>query len=65
MVVEKTLFFQETSLEITEQTKGKEESNRKKGADKFYPQIWTLYFDGYKSQEGSGVGCILVDPKGK
>jgi hypothetical protein len=28
-------------------------------------QIWTLYFDGYKSQEGSGVGCILIDQKGK
>jgi hypothetical protein len=49
MVVEKTLFCQEPSLEIIEQTKGKEESNRKKGDDKFYPQIWTLYFDGYKS----------------
>jgi ribonuclease HI len=27
--------------------------------------IWTLYFDGSKSQEGSGVGCILIDHKGK
>jgi hypothetical protein len=28
-------------------------------------QIWTLYFDGSKSQEGSGAGCILIDQKGK
>jgi len=28
-------------------------------------QICTLYFDGYKSQEGSGAGCILIDQKGK
>jgi hypothetical protein len=26
---------------------------------------WTLYFDGSKSQKGSGVGCILIDHKGK
>jgi ribonuclease HI len=32
---------------------------------KFLSQIWTIYFDGYKSQEGSGAGCILIDPKGK
>jgi ribonuclease HI len=24
-----------------------------------------LYFDGSTSQEGSGEGCILIDPKGK
>ena len=30
-----------------------------------HSQIWTLYFDGSKSQEGSGVGCILIDQKGK
>jgi hypothetical protein len=29
------------------------------------PQIWTLYFDGSKSQEGSGAQCILIEPKGK
>jgi ribonuclease HI len=28
-------------------------------------QIWTLYFYGSKSQEGSGAGCILIDQKGK
>jgi hypothetical protein len=27
-------------------------------------QIWSLYFDGYKSKEGEGVGCVLIDPIG-
>ena len=26
--------------------------------------IWTLYFDGSKSNEGARVGCLLIDPKG-
>jgi hypothetical protein len=26
--------------------------------------LWFLYFDGSKSSEGVGVGCILKDPKG-
>jgi hypothetical protein len=25
-------------------------------------QIWSLYFDGSKSREGVGVGCVLIDP---
>ena len=25
---------------------------------------WTLYFDGSKSKEGVGVGCLLIDPQG-
>jgi ribonuclease HI len=24
-------------------------------------QIWSLYFDGSKSKEGAGVGCVLID----
>jgi hypothetical protein len=27
-------------------------------------QIWSLYFDGSKSKEGAGVGCVLIDPTG-
>jgi hypothetical protein len=27
-------------------------------------QIWSLYFDGSKSKEGAGAGCVLIDPKG-
>jgi hypothetical protein len=63
--VEETLFCQEPALEITEQTGRGEESDKKEEADRFFPQVWTLYFDGSKSQEGSGAGCILIDPKGK
>ena len=24
---------------------------------------WILYFDGSKTLEGSGVGCVLIDPE--
>ena len=27
-------------------------------------EICSLYFDGSKSREGVGVGCVLIDPKG-
>jgi ribonuclease HI len=27
--------------------------------------MWTLFFDGSKSNEGEGVGCILKYPNGK
>jgi len=26
-------------------------------------QFWLLYFDGSKNQEGSGAGCVLIDPE--
>ena len=26
-------------------------------------QFWLLYFDGSKTQEGSGAGCVLIDPE--
>ena len=25
--------------------------------------FWTLFFDGFKTLEGSGAGCVLIDPK--
>jgi hypothetical protein len=50
MTIEEILFCQEPALEE---------------ADRFCPQVWTLYFDGSKLQEGSGAGCILIDPKSK
>ena len=25
-------------------------------------KFWLLYFDGSKNQEGSRVGCVLIDP---
>jgi len=27
--------------------------------------FWSLYFDGSKSSEGSGAGCILISPQGE
>ena len=27
--------------------------------------FWSLYFDGSKSSEGAGAGCILVSPEGE
>jgi ribonuclease HI len=63
--IEETLFCQEPVLEISELAAEKKESNREREAHTPCPQCWTLYFDGSKSQEGSGAGCILIDPKGK
>jgi ribonuclease HI len=65
MPMEDYFFFQNPSLglmgeKIEEQDTGDEKERRNHRS-----QIWTLYFDGSKSQEGSGVGCILIDQKGK
>lgn len=27
--------------------------------------FWKLYFDGSKSSDGAGVGCILISPEGE
>jgi hypothetical protein len=54
--VKETFFYQEQVLETTKHIGGKEESGRKKEIDGFFSQIWTLYFDGSKSQEWSGAG---------
>jgi ribonuclease HI len=27
-------------------------------------QIWSLYFNGSKSKEGAGVGCVIINPAG-
>jgi len=32
---------------------------------KLYYEIWTLYFDGSKSQEGVGAGCIFINTSRK
>jgi ribonuclease HI len=60
-----TFFWQEPTLKIIELVGGKEEINREGEVDTCFPQFWTLYFYGSKSQEGSRAGCILIDPKGK
>jgi ribonuclease HI len=63
--IEETLFCQVLVLEITKQKGGKQERKKKEETDNFHSQIWTRYFDGSKSQEGFGAGCILNDMKGK
>ena len=65
ILTEDTLFFQDPTLDITKQKIGEQEINKEKEKGDQCSQIWTLYFDGSKSQEGSGEGCILIDPKGK
>ena len=28
------------------------------------PFIWTLFYDGSRSKDGEGAGCVLIDPNG-
>jgi ribonuclease HI len=60
-----TLFFQEPLLKTTKKMGGEEKIGRQGEVDGFLSQVWALYFDGSKSQGGSGAACILIDPKGK
>jgi ribonuclease HI len=62
---EEIIICQEPLLEIADKVYIDEEITRHEEVAKICSQVWTLYFDGYKSQEGSRVGCILIDPKGK
>jgi len=62
---EESIFYQEPLLETIDKVYGDEKIIRPEEVAKFCSQVWTLYFDGSKSQEGSGAGCILIDPKGK
>jgi hypothetical protein len=65
VVVEETLFFQEPLLETPDKISREEEISRNGEVDDSRSQVWMMYFDGSKSQEGSGAGCILIDLKGK
>jgi hypothetical protein len=58
-----TFCCQEPVQEIIGQKIGEQEINKKEETDNTRSQMWTIYFDGSKSQEGSGAGCILIDPK--
>jgi hypothetical protein len=62
---EETLLCQEPLLETMEKMGGEEEVSKRGKDDDPCSQVWTLYFDGNKSQEGSRAGCILIDSKGK
>jgi hypothetical protein len=59
------LFCQSPTIELTGQEIGKQEINIEKGKRDCLSHICTLYFHGSKSQEGSGAGCILINPKGR
>jgi len=39
--------------------------NKNKTSFKYTPNIWTLFFDGSKSQEGDRASCLLINPKGE
>jgi hypothetical protein len=62
---EERIFYQEPLLETTDKVYEDEKITRPEEVSKFRSQVWTLYFDGSKSQEGLGEVCILIDLKGK
>jgi hypothetical protein len=61
---EESILCQESLLETIEKVYEDEKITRPEEVVKFHSQVWTLYFDGSKSQ-GSGARCVLIDPKGK
>jgi ribonuclease HI len=65
MPIGDSLFFQNPATELTGQEIGEQEINEEQEKSDCRSQIWTLFFDGSKSQEGSGEGCILINPKGQ
>jgi ribonuclease HI len=62
---EGSILCQDSPSGVADKEDESEKIARHEEVSNFPPQIWTLYFDGSKSQEGSGAGCILIDPKGK
>jgi len=62
---EEIILCQYSSIGVIDNEDESEKISRHEEVINFPPQIWTLYFDGSKSQEGSRAGCILIHPKGK
>ena len=60
-----SLFCQNPMLGLVKEKIGEQNIGDERERRDCHSQIWTLYFDGSKSQEGLGAGCILIDPKGK
>jgi hypothetical protein len=60
-----SLFCQNSALGIVGEKIGEQNIKEERERSDCRSPIWTLYFDGSKSQEGSGAGCILIDHKGK
>jgi hypothetical protein len=57
-----TFFYQNSTLELVKWEVREQENNKGNKNSDPHSQIWTLYFDGSKSQEGFGGGCILINP---
>jgi ribonuclease HI len=62
---EESIFCQDSPSGVADKEDESEKIARHEEVTNFSSQVWTLYFDGSKSQEGLGAGCILIDPKGK
>jgi ribonuclease HI len=65
MPIGDSLFFQNPADRSLGQEIGEKEINEEQEKSDCRSRIWTLCFDGSKSQEGSGAGCILINPKGQ
>jgi ribonuclease HI len=65
MPIEHYLFCQSPALGLPQEKIGEQNPDDRRERSDCCSQIWTLYFDGSKSQEGLGEGCILIDHKGK
>jgi hypothetical protein len=65
MPIGDSLFCQNPTLGLVKEKNGEQNTSDGREKSDCHSQIWTLYFDGSKSQEGSGAGCLLIDPKGK
>jgi hypothetical protein len=65
VVAEEIIFCQDSPSGVADKEDESEKIGRHEEVFNFWSQVWTLYFDGSKSKEGSREGCILIDPKVK
>jgi hypothetical protein len=65
IVTEEKIFCQDSPSRVADKEDESEKVARHEEVSNFSSQIWMLYFDGSKLHEGSGEGCILIEPKGK
>jgi hypothetical protein len=63
--IEGGILCQDSPSGVVDKEDEGEKISRHEKVSNFPPQIWMLYFDGSKSQEGSRARCILIEPKGK
>jgi ribonuclease HI len=60
-----SLFYENSTLGLVGEKIQEQNIKEERERSDFRSPIWTLYFDGSKSKEGLGVGCILTDHRGK